>query len=79
MALRNAPPQNQRSPVDLPPGQGPSSAQSIFGGMLRIAGRDPYTPGELALLARLAIAFAGALGPAVWAAVSRTTTTLRAE
>lgn len=37
--------------------------------------------GELALLtlAGLAIAAAGALGPAAWAAVSRTTTALRTE
>jgi putative ABC transport system permease protein len=40
-----------------------------------------YTTGELALLALagLGIAIAGALGPATWAAVSRTTTALRAE
>jgi putative ABC transport system permease protein len=40
-----------------------------------------YTPGVLALLALagLAIAIAGALGPATWAAASRTTTALRAE
>ena len=40
-----------------------------------------YTPGGLALLALagLAIAITGALGPAAWAAVSRTTTALRAE
>jgi putative ABC transport system permease protein len=40
-----------------------------------------YTAGELALLALagLAIAFAGALGPASWAAASKTTTALRAE
>jgi putative ABC transport system permease protein len=40
-----------------------------------------YTPAGLALLvlAGLAIAVAGALGPAAWAAVSRTTTALRAE
>jgi putative ABC transport system permease protein len=40
-----------------------------------------YTPGALALLALagLAIAIAGALGPAVWAAAARTTTALRAE
>jgi putative ABC transport system permease protein len=46
-----------------------------------IAERDPYTPGELALLALagLAVALAGALGPASWAAASRTTTALRAE
>jgi putative ABC transport system permease protein len=40
-----------------------------------------YTPGGLALLALagLAIAIIGALGPATWAAVTRTTTALRAE
>ncbi len=40
-----------------------------------------YTTGGLALLALagLAIAVVGALGPAAWAAVSRTTTALRAE
>ena len=40
-----------------------------------------YTPGELALLvlAGLAIALAGALGPAIWAAASKTTTALHAE
>jgi hypothetical protein len=39
------------------------------------AGQNPYTPGELALLALagLAIALAGALGPAIRAAASRTT------
>jgi putative ABC transport system permease protein len=40
-----------------------------------------YTPAGLTLLALagLAIAIAGALGPATWAAASRTTTALRAE
>jgi putative ABC transport system permease protein len=40
-----------------------------------------YTPGALTLLALagLAIAIAGALGPAVWAAATRTVTALRAE
>jgi hypothetical protein len=40
-----------------------------------------YTPGELALLllAGLVIALAGALGPAIWAAASKTTTALHAE
>ncbi len=40
-----------------------------------------YTAAELALLALagLAIAVAGALGPATWAALSKTTTALRAE
>ena len=42
---------------------------------------EPRPPGELALLALagLAIAIIGALGPAIWAAASRTTTALRAE
>jgi putative ABC transport system permease protein len=42
---------------------------------------DVYTPGGLTLLALagLAIAVAGALGPAAWAAASRTTTALRTE
>ncbi len=40
-----------------------------------------YTPGTLALLvlAGLAIAIAGALGPAIWAAAAKTTTALHAE
>jgi putative ABC transport system permease protein len=40
-----------------------------------------YTPGGLTLLALagLAIAIAGALGPATWAAASKTTTALHAE
>jgi len=40
-----------------------------------------YTAGGLTLLALagLAIAIAGALGPATWAAASRTTTALRTE
>ena len=40
-----------------------------------------YTPGGLTLLALagLALAVIGALGPAIWAAASRTTTALRAE
>lgn len=40
-----------------------------------------YTPGGLTLLALagLGIAVIGALGPATWAAASRTTTALRAE
>jgi hypothetical protein len=40
-----------------------------------------YTPGGLTLLALagLALAVIGALGPATWAAISPTTTALRAE
>jgi hypothetical protein len=70
-----------------PPGKGQqpggraSGVPGLFAPAFAIAGQDPYTPGELALLALagLAIAVAGALGPALWAAVSRTTTALRAE
>lgn len=55
--------------------------QGIFAGLSDNASQNPYAAGELALLAPagLAIALAGALGPAIWAAVSRTTTALRAE
>ena len=53
----------------------------MFAGLSGIASQNPYTPGELALLALagLAIALAGALGPAIWAAAARTTSALRAE
>jgi hypothetical protein len=79
-ALQSAP-SSQRAVIDLPPGQGASGARPLFTGMFRIAGQNPYTAGELArlALAGLAIALAGALGPAAWAAASRTTTVLRAE
>jgi putative ABC transport system permease protein len=55
--------------------------QGIFAPLHTTAGHTPYTAGELALLglAGLAIAVIGALGPAIWAAASRATTTLRAE
>jgi putative ABC transport system permease protein len=67
--------------IDLPagasrhggPGPGPAATQ---------LGLPPaYNPGTLTLLALagLAVAIAGALGPAVWAVFSRTTTALRAE
>ena len=63
------------------PGGGAPGSQGFFAGMFSTASQNPYTPGELALLclAGLAIALAGALGPAIWAAASRTTTALRAE
>jgi len=63
------------------PGRPAPAMQGFFGPLFNTAGRSPYTPGELVLLALagLAIAIAGALGPAVWAAGSRTTTVLRAE
>jgi putative ABC transport system permease protein len=55
--------------------------QGLFAPRFNAADQDPYTPAELALLAisGLAIALAGALGPAAWAAASTTTTALRAE
>ena len=53
----------------------------LFSGPFSIASQDPYTPGELVLLvlAGLAIALAGALGPAIWAAATKTTAALHAE
>jgi hypothetical protein len=77
----NAPSPHQQRRGDQSPGRRAQGPQGIFAGAFAIAGRSPYTPGGLALLALagLAIAFAGALGPAVWAAASRTTTALRAE
>jgi hypothetical protein len=64
-----------------PPGGRAPGVQGIFAGLSDIASQNPYTPGELALLALagLAIVLAGALGPAIWAAATRTTTALRAE
>jgi hypothetical protein len=69
-------------PPSQRPGQRPPAAGTpFFTAPFDVAGRDPYTPGELTLLALagLGIALGGALGPAVWAAASRTTTALRAE
>jgi hypothetical protein len=53
----------------------------IFAGVFRTAGQDSYTSRRTrpARLAGLAIALVGALGLAAWAAVSTTTTALRAE
>ena len=64
-----------------PPGGRTSPTGGLFSGPLVIAGQNPYTPGELVLLvlAGLAIALAGALGPAIWAAATKTTTALHAE
>jgi hypothetical protein len=64
-----------------PPGGRTSRVGGLFSGPLSIASQDPYTPGELALLvlAGLAIALAGALGPAIWAAATKTTAALHAE
>ena len=84
------PPRQSRAqcPLAAPAGPGRAAARRTglgSAGPLRplsnMAGQDPYTPGELALLALagLAIAVIGALGPAIWAAASRTTTALRAE
>ena len=77
----NAPSPHQQRRGGQPPGRRAQGPQGIFAGAFAMAGRSPYTPGGLALLALagLAIAFAGALGPAVWAAASRTTTALRTE
>ena len=64
-----------------PPGDGQQPGSPLFSGPFSIASQNPYTPGELVLLvlAGLAIALAGALGPAIWAAATRTTTALHAE
>jgi putative ABC transport system permease protein len=55
---------------------GTDQAMTVPGGVVHV-----YTAAELALLALagLAIAIVGALGPAAWAAASKTTTALRAE
>jgi ABC-type antimicrobial peptide transport system permease subunit len=63
--------------IVVPPGAHPGRpALGAHPGLTHV-----YTPGALTLLAlaALAIALIGALGPAVWAAASRTTTALRAE
>jgi FtsX-like permease family len=80
-AVINAPSPHQQLRGGQPPGGRTSGAQGIFAPAFTTAGQNPYTPGELALLALagLVIALAGALGPAIWAAASRTTTALRAE
>ncbi|HEX5297909.1 MAG TPA: FtsX-like permease family protein [Streptosporangiaceae bacterium] len=83
-ALRNASPSPRQSRIVQQSGSGQQPEQSVralFAGTFRTAGQNPYSPAELALLALagLAIALAGALGPAAWAAASRTTTALRAE
>jgi ABC-type antimicrobial peptide transport system permease subunit len=80
-AVINAPSRYQQLRGGQPPGGRTSGVQGIFAPAFATAGQNPYTPGELALLAlaALAIAIIGALGPAIWAAASRTTTALRAE
>jgi hypothetical protein len=76
--------------INASPPHGPAGHQlgrrapgirGLFAGPLNVASQNPYTPTGLALLALagLAIALAGALGPAIWAAASKTTTALRAE
>ena len=80
-AAINAPSRHQQLRGGQPPGGRTSGVQAIFAPAFAAAGQNPYTLGELALLALagLAIAIIGALGPAIWAAASRTTTALRAE
>ena len=80
-AARNASPTGQQPRSGQQPGQRIPAVQGLSAPRFNAADQDPYTPAELALLAMagLAIALAGALGPAAWAAASRTTTALRAE
>ena len=74
-------PPRQNRDQRRPPGGRTSPTGGLFSGPLVIARQNPYTPGELVLLvlAGLAIALAGALGPAIWAAATKTTTALHAE
>ena len=76
VVINAGPPRGGRQPGGRAP-----EAPGLFAPAFVMADQNPYTPGELALLALagLAIALAGALGPAIWAAASRTTTALRAE
>jgi hypothetical protein len=64
-----------------PPGSGRQPGSPLFAGPFSIASQNPYTPGRLALLALagLAVALAGALGPASWAAATKTTNALHGE
>ena len=77
----NAPSRHQQLRGGQPPGGRTSGVQGIFAPVFAAASQNPYTPGELALLALagLAIAIIGALGPALWAAATKTTTALHAE
>jgi hypothetical protein len=63
----------------VPPGGAHQPGRPLQHGHLVLA--HVYTPGGLTLLALagLAIALTGALGPAIWAGASKTTTALRAE
>jgi len=80
-AVINAGPPHQRLRGGQQAGGGAPGSPGSFAGLFGTAGQNPYSPGELALLALagLAVALAGALGPAIWAAASRATTALRAE
>jgi len=80
-AVINAGPPHQRLRGGQQAGGGAPGSPGFFAGLFGTAGQNPYSPGELALLALagLAVALAGALGPAIWAAASRATTALRAE
>ena len=80
-AVINAPTPHQQLRSGRQPGGPAPGVPGLFAPLASMAGQNPYTPGELALLALagLAIALAGALGPAIWAAASRATTALRAE
>jgi hypothetical protein len=75
------PPPHQQPRIGRQSGRPAPASHGFFAPLSGTAGRSPYTPGELALLALagLVIALAGALGPAIWAAAARTTTALRAE
>lgn len=80
-AVINAGAPHQRLQGRPQAGGGAPGSPGFFAGMTNMAGQNPYSPGELALLALagLAVALAGALGPAIWAAASRAATALRAE
>jgi ABC-type antimicrobial peptide transport system permease subunit len=80
-AVINAPTPHQQLRSGRQPGGPAPGAPGLFAPLISMAGQNPYTPGELALLALagLAIALAGAVGPAIWAAASRATIALRAE
>jgi FtsX-like permease family len=80
-AVLNAPSQHQRLRGGQRPSGRASAVQGIFAPLRTNAGQTPYTARELALLALagLVVAIIGALGPATWAAASRTTTALHTE
>lgn len=77
----NAPSPHQQLRGGQRPGGLTPGPQGLFAPVFATAGQSPYAPGELALLALagLAIALAGTLGPAIWAAAAKTTTALHAE